>query len=431
MNDVSVGRQLYGRRIRQLRAEANMSQRDLAEVVRCAAAYISQIEKGVRLPEKTMAECLDTTLDAHGSLLEDWQLLDSSRKQGSTVSDSGPITNAGDEEDDVERRQAIQALAALGVGAGSLDALERVRYLVDAHLDPQAEQSLDEWGYAPLEYAESLKHRAPSAVQHDLALDLVELDKLTTRPNVALDTRQKLLRCSALLAGLMAMLSVRQQEQRQARRWWNTAQTAAARAEDIETWTWVRAQEAVMGLYSGWSPARVVSVADDVVDRPGVAWRAQAGALAARAQASAQLGRKDEALHALHELARHTGSIPSQYEGTTSLQWSEFRTRHTESYVHTFLGHTEEAMESRQRFYELSAYLPNQTRLVRLHEAASVLQQDLTEGSMAMNELLTEHPDGQMVALARTLVQTIGPTDTHACALPAYRQVRATLELPT
>jgi transcriptional regulator with XRE-family HTH domain len=70
---------------RELRRSRGMSLRDLANAIHYNRSYISNVEAGKRLPEKTFAELADRELRAGGKLLSCWQSADEERRSRGKV----------------------------------------------------------------------------------------------------------------------------------------------------------------------------------------------------------------------------------------------------------------------------------------------------------------------------------------------------------
>ncbi len=71
--------------LHELRRSRGMSLRDLANAIHYNRSYISNVEAGKRLPEKTFAELADRELRAGGKLLSCWQSADEERRSRSKI----------------------------------------------------------------------------------------------------------------------------------------------------------------------------------------------------------------------------------------------------------------------------------------------------------------------------------------------------------
>lgn len=97
------------------------------------------------------------------------------------------------------------------------------------------------------------------------------------------------------------------------------------------------------------------------------------------------LGRATEAVDALRRLDVLSEALPAETTraASTLYGWPEYRLRHTESYVHTYLGNTSEAYQAQDRAIALYPGLSDSVgrTLVQLHRARSmVLDGDIRDG---------------------------------------------------
>lgn len=77
-------RLVLGRHLQRLRADAELSQRGLAERVGYPHTYLSRVERGEQLPSEALAEALDAYFGTHGLFVELLELA-----QDSTIPDYG------------------------------------------------------------------------------------------------------------------------------------------------------------------------------------------------------------------------------------------------------------------------------------------------------------------------------------------------------
>src|SRR5437868_12729613 len=83
-------------------------------------------------------------------------------------------------EEEMERRQLLQALAALGVSVSpGAHALEVIRTSIGQTFENDDSQHLDHWGETTLEYGYSYLSTPPEQLIDDLAADMVSLRLLT------------------------------------------------------------------------------------------------------------------------------------------------------------------------------------------------------------------------------------------------------------
>ncbi|MFI6576669.1 helix-turn-helix domain-containing protein [Nocardiopsis sp. NPDC050513] len=63
----------FGKHVRRLRTQANLSLDRLARLTTYSATYLSKIERAVRVPNAGIVEALDRELGTHGALLRMWR----------------------------------------------------------------------------------------------------------------------------------------------------------------------------------------------------------------------------------------------------------------------------------------------------------------------------------------------------------------------
>ena len=205
-------------------------------------------------------------------------------------------------------------------------------------------------------------------------------------------------------------------EPRQAGRWWRTARHLADRSGDTEVRTWVRGHEVVSGLYE----QRPVPV---ILDQAGEAtWIA--GSLASAgsaelygglAQTLAVAGHGDEALAALERVADLAEKLPARVvaDEVSVFGWPEVRLRHTESYVHTWLGNTRQAyaaQEAALRIYPES--LVRERAKLDLHRVACMIQDGDVGGGLAyagrvLDGLPVQHHTDSVYAVGRAAMRVV------------------------
>lgn len=75
----------FGALLRDLRVSRGWSLRDLGEKIRFNRGYIGKIEQGEKFPDRQFAELADSALDAHGSLIEAWNVEAEERRKSEQV----------------------------------------------------------------------------------------------------------------------------------------------------------------------------------------------------------------------------------------------------------------------------------------------------------------------------------------------------------
>jgi len=317
-----------------------------------------------------------SAVDGIHSDIESWPrvVIDEAGTTGGMLVSAQDDTQA---ENNVQRRTLIRALATLAggpaiVGGPTLVSLEALRQGLGYALDADH----DEWQDIATEYGITF-YTTPAGVLIDqLGSDLVVLQQV-----IAVDDgahAADLARAAARLSVVMAMSLVAVGQVHMARRFWRSAARAAEESRDAETRVLVAAWNAVGGCYDGRRPEDVIRVADACIARNSPAASAAAAGLhAARAQALAMARRKNEARDAVRTVATITEHLPATVsdDGASLWAWPEHRLRHTESYVHTYIGNVRAAEAAQDR--ALGLYPETHARLrtqVQLHRASCLIQ---------------------------------------------------------
>src|SRR5690606_30475695 len=161
-----------------------------------------------------------------------------------------------------------------------------------------------------------------------------------------------LCRVAAQLSAVMALALVDNHRVPLARRWWVTAHRYADQSGDLDTRLWVSDWEVVSGTYERRPTGQIIDLADQAITLGGDhVCCGSAGVWAGRAQALALAGNTKEAISALHKTAEHTERMPAAViaDNISVFGWPEVRLRHTESYVYTHLGLTDQTMAAQDR----------------------------------------------------------------------------------
>jgi hypothetical protein len=318
------------------------------------------------------------------------------------------------ENDDMNRRQLLVDLAVLGLAA-SLAGVEAVRQGLGAAVAGDRHAAdLDEWEKIVHEYARSYYLTPTDRLLRDLTADL---SVLQSRLGGTEGTFQRgLARAGGQLAAISAVAWADAGDTARAGRWWRTARQLADASGDIEARTWVRGWEVANGLYE----QRPVSV---ILDRAAEATSiavplpsaGTAGLCAGLAQTLAVAGRSGEALAALGRVADVSEQLPASVvadEGSM-LGWPEVRLRHTESYVHTWLGDTRSAyaaQEAALRIYPES--LVRDRAKMLLHRVACMVRDGDVGGGLAyagwvLDSLPVQHHTESVYAIGRAAMRVL------------------------
>lgn len=334
----------------------------------------------------------------------------------------------------LRRRGLITGLAAIGVTAWGLPAAaESFRHDVTQAVAGFSHVDLAEWERIAAEYGSTYVTTSPAELLEDLAVDLTiaqnHLGRLRREPD-----QRTMRRVVAQLTGLVAHTLSDLGNARASLRWWRTAGQAADASGDAAVRTWIRGREIIHGLYDRRPAQALLDLADLASAITICPLAGLASVYAGRAQTLAVAGRSAEALVALDVVRRLSERLPVR-RGDDPLSvygWSEVRLRHTESFVHSFLGNAGEA-DAAQRA-AIALYPSSQSSgcaQVRLHQALCLTRQGaVAEGSRHACRVLTELPEPQhrdMVhEVARQVIQAVPPDDRRR---PEVRELLELLHL--
>src|SRR6266516_1998078 len=319
------------------------------------------------------------------------------------------------------------------VSSPSVSDGEGARRAVEHVLAPRVGAlDVNEWERTAHAYGYEVGTVAPYRLLPNLLAEFGELsDLLDKQP--ADSAPQRLTGVAGQLAALTAMTFVSLGQPQTARRWWRTARRAADRAGDGPLVAFVRGRQAVMALYGGYSPAQVLTLADEAV-AVGSPCTGVVSGLAARAQALAIVGNAEGALEALAELVAMFDHLPeaTRTECASQFGWSEQKLRHTESYVHTHLGVTRKAAKAQQQ--ALALYPPANYRgpaQVHLHRAACLIMDGhVSEGVRYATAVVAALPaeyqsDGLVQGSARAALAVVPSEDRALAPVAEYRDLLA------
>lgn len=335
----------FGQALRDLRRERQVSLRELERRVPVSRSHLSDLERGHRRPTPDIARILDDALAGGGQL-------------------AGMVTTP--EVAEMERREIIGGLAAMAVGAAATTWLasgEALRRLASLAMD----LGPGDWQGIVAEYLSGYYAAPPAETIERVSADLLVLRQVGA-PRSA--DRRELRRTGAQLATVMALALADTGRHREASRWYVTAREAGDACGDLAVRAWVRGHEAIASLYGGRGAAGVVALADEGLAVGPPPCRGTMHLLAARAQAYAVLGAREEAQRALEGLEAAYATLPPEVTRDVDdlTTWQEHRLHHVRSYVATHLGWTREAYAAQDRALEL--YSPAQranTALIHVH----------------------------------------------------------------
>ncbi|QFG22354.1 helix-turn-helix transcriptional regulator [Actinomadura sp. WMMB 499] len=396
--------------------ERGISLRVLAADVHFDAGYLSKIRSGCRTPSAELVRKLDETLGAHGELIA---LASTARGRidgPSSVERARPQPGVPNkEDDDMERRRLLQALAALGITASpAVEALQHIHGGVDRALGRSEDSQLDEWEETVAEYGYSYLLLPPQQLLRDLAVDLVAVQQITARRG---DDRLfgSWCRVTSGLSLLMAKTLCNLGEPHMARQWWVTAQHAADSSGDTNLSLWVGEERLIHGLYEGRPVTVLLRKANETLElSAGTPCRGLAALHATRAQLLALEGRAPEAEANLRACEEISSALPASATDVRSVDgWAEDRVHYTAAWVHAYAGDRARLDTS---VADALAILPadnprTSTQLTLLRAAGHVRAGDVTEGVRLAHTVYEaqprEHRTTMVNSLARKVTQAV------------------------
>jgi len=450
-----------GRESRALRVAYRLSVRGFAAFLGVGARTVATWEANPAItPRPHMQAILDTALQRastevktrFGALVDDASQAAGGdgvyerRSQHDTAIDAFvasasqmPFPNDGYEAEDqeVQRRRFVQGLATLGMAA-PLAGMEHLRHDLLGMVGGEP-ASLSEWETIAWDYACSYATTPPQDLFTDLTADLfvarTQLSRL--RDGAQHDLQRVIAQLGVFLAQTMGNLG----NTRASHRWWRFARQAADASGDAQVRVWVRGREVIRSLYEHRPLESILDLADEaaaITNSPGIG---TGSVLMGRAQTLAVLGRAHEARQAIEKVHTTVSQLPPQVVNDTSSMygWPEYRLRHGESFVYTYLGDTEQAAAAQERALGLyPAQLFRERAQVQLHQAMRLVRSgDTVSGVDHAHQALAALPETQRIEVvlevARSVVNAVSATHQqhasvtelrHLLALPAASERR-------
>ncbi|HEX6469732.1 MAG TPA: helix-turn-helix transcriptional regulator [Streptosporangiaceae bacterium] len=443
---VATARRALGRQLAARRGAIGTTQAALAARLGYSRSTIANVETGRQRMSVDFWRSCDAAVSASGALvaaacdLEDLASVDRRHRvdRAHADADSAHTLRQGfspepAEEDDVERRALLELLAALGVGGTiPVDALERLRYGLEASIEPREDFAVEDWERIATEYGHCVVVQPAKEVIGDLAADIYEIHRLVKRTKAPL-RRAELMRVSARLSALMADELHSLGKFGPAWRWWRTARSAADHSGDRDLRVWVLAREAINAFNSMRPTQSVLTLSTAAVRLAGGS--ASAGlAEAHKNRAYGMMKRGDEisARAALQDMRTTFEALSSHItsDEDSIWGWPERIMYMADSWVYTSFA-APEASSAQER--ALSLYPPQwhtEVTRAKLFQSITLIRDRDPAGGLehAMAALATLPDDShrRRPSILRLVGQLLDVLpDDRARALPAARDLRA------
>ncbi|MFI5908372.1 hypothetical protein [Dactylosporangium sp. NPDC051541] len=441
-----MGRLIRAWRCHSFHGRTAYPQEAVARWMRLTQAQLSKIENGAPIQHLDRLVQWAVTLRVPPTLLwfalpDTWAPASSSEQADAGIGeqrfDEGEVSGV-DEEDRMRRRTVLHGLlGSLGQSllASPADGLsaESLRRGVDEDLHgPATSADADEWERTARQYSYEVGAQPPQAVAPRLLLDLDEL-RLRLR-TASGDVRDRLTGVSAQLTALSAIALLNVGQPDAARRFWRTAVRASSSTGDVQLQALIRGRRAVFALYDSTPPATVLAFADGAIDLTQGASAGAAGGYAARAQMLARIGRRDEAMVALHRLADVFDAIADSAVQDRASQWgwSEQRLRHVQSFVLSHAGDVPRAVQAQSAALALYPSTSYQGRAqIGMHQALCLMTSgDPSEAGRQVVRTLIGLPAAVRndALVRRSAAAVIDVAPEGALQLPAVSEARELLD---
>ncbi len=414
----------FGAELRRYRESRGLTLRQFAASIYTAGPVISRWENGHRPVPAEHARRLDDALSAGGHLVALHAAVAEVAELRSRLQEN---TSAPD-EDDMERRVAMQLLAALSVGAvippGTIDTI-----FVGVERATGDRVDLDDWERTVYEYGYLIARRPIGSLINDLTADVIATGHLLGRGHSPL-IQAGLLRVSAGLSWMLATEFGATGDQRAARIAWRTARHAADASGDREMAVWVRAKEAGDAWWAGSSPRGVAHLVNEAVQ---IAQTAPSYGLmrahTVRAWLAAERGDDGGARAALRDFVQTFERLP---EGTplhndpAASGLAEAYVRWHEAHVYALIGDDRATATIEQAFALYPPDASGQVALLRLIQAVDLVRQREIDEGLGHALAYSAGRTAPVSTAGRHLAgRVISALPDKARELPAARELRA------
>ncbi|MCF3961672.1 helix-turn-helix domain-containing protein [Streptomyces fuscigenes] len=212
---------------------------------------------------------------------------------------------------------------------------------------PLAETTLDQWERQAAEYGLAYQIRPPAELLAESVHDCLQVRAVLTQ-RLPADTRVRLCRIAAQLAGTAGIALVALGEHREARKWYHLGQLAAEETVDRTLRAWLLAREAVIPFYFG-APAAALSLAERARLLAGnTACATAAWAPSLEARALALMGRERDARTAMALAETAFGRLSAAETSDTAYGYTARQLAWHMGSMWTTLGDTRSAQRSLQ-----------------------------------------------------------------------------------
>ncbi|MFD0884713.1 hypothetical protein ACFQ08_09140 [Streptosporangium algeriense] len=340
---------------------------------------------------------------------------------------------ASHEDDEMERRRLLQALAALGVASPPVfDSLQTIRDSVGLSLGRDERLDVEMWEEAVSEHGYGYLLTPPQQMLGEVAADLVAVKQAMSRVGDGSRMFRSWCRVTGGLSLLMAKTLCNLEQSRQARQWWATASDAAELSGDPDLGLWIKAEQLIHGLYDQRPTPVLLRHADAALSRyGGSAYRGVAGISATRAQVLATVGMVAEATAELHRCGEVFERLPgSVTDNVQSIEgWGAERLGYTTAWVYAHLGDRDRLDHAVSQTQQILEHPDTRFRvqLALLQAMGHVRSGDVVEGVRYAQAVYQNHPAEQrttmVTRLANEVFEAVPVAEQAIHAVADYREL--------